>query len=439
MPRMRAVVVMGCAAIFACSHTPPTDDVPAPWAPPPEPAWGELPKTDEDVRLLVAKAGLEMRGARFDPRSIGHIRADASKLIAGEEAIATTYDGWITRDAKRPSYLVFGTLHDSRAQIESVVGIVMRMRGLWGFSLEQFRARGRWHAEPETLSADDADLAILTHTLDDAALFRVRQRQMLFDHAAWKFDYVAALTNLLYTARGAGLPILGCDMPAELRALVPSNAEGAMREVHCAWALRSAARALAPVHAPDGGLTEDDPAPPERFAVLMGADHAEPDGLPRFLPKTARELEVRVLGGRPRDAGGEESELAAHLAVLDLVLYRDTGLDVLLLPDDTWGGHVDRTTDHDASATRPPAARDGLPRSNVVAESDEPARFAIGEASIDVGAKAEWIQARAGHQAYVLVSASCTLVGAVDVPDAGHAELHFTPKDRSVRIVIHTP
>jgi hypothetical protein len=72
-------------------------------------------------------------------------------------------------------------------------------------------------------------------------------------------------------------------------------------------------------------------------------------------------------------------------------------------------------------------------------ESDEPARFAIGEASVDVGSKAEWTQVRAGHQAYVLVSATCTLVGAVDVPDAGYAELHFNPKDRGVRIVIHTP
>jgi hypothetical protein len=436
MPRMRPVLSMWCAAALACSHAPPADDVQAPWAPPPEPVWGDLPKTDEDARLLVAKAATETHGAHFDPRALGHIRADASKLVAGEEAIAAAYDSWLLRDSKRPSYLMFGTLHDSRAQIESVLGIVLRMRAPWGFALEQFRARGRWHGEPDTPSADDADLVTLSRHLDDPALFRIHQRQMLFDHAAWKFDYVPALTNLLYAARGAGLPVLGCDMPQELRALVPLGSEGSLREIHCGWTLRSAARSLAPSHAPDGGLTEDDPAPPERFAVLMGADHAEPEGLPRFLPKSARSLEVRVLGGRPKDAEGDETDLASHLAVLDVVVYRETGLDVLLLPDDTWGGHVDRTTDHEGRA---PETTAGLPRSNVMVESDEPARFAIGEASVDVGSKAEWTQVRAGHQAYVLVSATCTLVGAVDVPDAGYAELHFTPKDRGVRIVIHTP
>jgi hypothetical protein len=443
MRRMRAFdLFRGLAAmvvVVACSHK---EDPPAPWIPPPVPTWGDLPNSDEEARALVAREALPSHGVRFDASTLALIHADASKLVAGEEAIASAWDWWLGSDAKKPSYLLFGTLHDSREQIETIVAILMRMREPWGLALEQFRARGQWHGAPETPSADDADLAALGRRLDDPALFRIRQRQMELDHAAWKFDYVPALLNLLYAARGAGLPILGCDMPAELRAVltsahVASSTEGAMRELHCARALRSASRAFATSHAPDGGLTEDDPAPPERFAIILGADHAEPFGLPRFLPKNARWLGVQVLGGRPADAGGDETDLAPHLAVLDLVLLRETGVDVLLLPGGTWGGHVDRTSDHDQAVL--PAAVAGLPRSNVMAVSDEPARFAVGESSVDVGPKTEWIRARAGHEAYVLVSPACTLVGAVDVPPAGYAELHFTPKDRAVRIVIHSP
>jgi len=435
-PGVAQLVALVVVALAGCSRAP---EPPSPWVQPPEQSWGDLPKTDEDARALVTKEALPTRGSHFDMASLAMLRADASKAIAGEDAIAAAYDTWISADSKKPSYLLFGTLHDSRTQIETVLAIASRMRRLWGFALEQFRVRGHWQKAPETPSDDEGDLATLTQRslehLDDTALYRIRERQLRFGHAAWKFGYLPALTNLLYAARGAGMPIFGCDMPPELRASLSPLTERGMRELHCARALRGAARSLVTLHAPDGGLVEDDEAPPERFAVLLGADHAEPDGLPRFLAKNARWLGVRVLGGRPHDAGGEESALAAHLAVLDPVLLRNGALDLLLLPDDTWGGNVDRTKDHGDA----PVAVPGLPRSNVTAASDEAARFAIGESSMVVGSKPEWLQTRAGHQAYVLVSPTCSFVGAVDVPDAGYAELHFTPKERAVRIVIHTP
>jgi len=113
------------------------------------------------------------------------------------------------------------------------------------------------------------------------------------------------------------------------------------------------------------------------------------------------------------------------------------GPDMLLLPDDTWGGNVDRASDHGA-ANAPPAGPN-LPRPNVVVTSDEAARFALGESSVDVGGKPEWICARAGHQAYVAVATSRTMIGAVDVPEAGYAEVHVSPKDRALRVIIHKP
>ncbi len=125
--------------------------------------------------------------------------------------------------------------------------------------------------------------------------------------------------------------------------------------------------------------------------------------------------------------------------MLDPIVLRTKGPDALLIPDVLWGGTVERTRDPDVSAV--PTSLAGLPRPNVVVTSDEPAWFAAGESSIEVKDKPEWIEVRAGHAAFVLVAPSVTILGAVDVPgaNAGYTEVHFTPKARSLRIVVHTP
>jgi len=58
---------------------------------------------------------------------------------------------------------------------------------------------------------------------------------------------------------------------------------------------------------------------------------------------------------------------------------------------------------------------------------------------VQVGPKPEWLSARAGRQAYVLVGEAKRFVGAVDVPSGGYAEVHFSPKTRAMRIVLHAP
>ena len=428
-------------ALAACSRAPVEDAPSPPWKSPAEPAWGALPQSDAVALSLAAREATprtKMRG--FAISQLEGLRADASLMVAGEDAIASAYDGWIERDATKPAYVIFGTMHDSRAEVEEVASIAFRMKSIWGLALEQYRAAGRWTGAPKIESADDADLAALAAgpSLDRGALARLAQRQMRFDHAAWKFDYLDAMNRIDLASRGAGVPLVGCDMPPELRTSLEIGGDGerAMRELHCARALRSFALGAAAAHAPDGGLSEDDPPPPEHFAVLVGARHAEPDGLPRFLEKDARVALVRVLGGRPRESAGEEEELAPRLVVTDVVLVRGHGPDALLLPDDTWGGAVDRSSVR--GDPQPPDAK-GLPRPNVAVSSDAPARFAITDSSIDVGGKPEWLAARAGRQAYVLVAESRTFVGAVDVPESGWAELHFAPKDRALRVVLHAP
>lgn len=421
---------------------PSSEEPPIPWKPPAEPAWGDVPKTDADARALAAKESTPNKLRHADAMTLLSLHADASRLVAGEAAIAWTYDAWMNAEST-PAYLIFGTTHDSRAQLETAAAIVFRMKAPWGFALEQFRAAGKWHGGNVT-SADDADLALLANAkapIDEPALWRIDDRQSRFDHAAWKFGYLTAFTSIVQEARGAGMPLFGCDMPPELRASLTPGGEGerALREIHCARALRSAAPTVAPAHATtDAGLTDDDPMPPERFAVLVGANHAEPDGLPRYLGKKTRVTVVRVLGGRPKDAMGEEADLAAHLAVTDPVLVRgkDGSPDMLLLPDETWGGSIDRAKDR--GETQPQAGQN-LPRPNVIVTSDEPARFALGESSVDVGQKPEWISARAGHQAYIVVTPSRIMLGAVDVPEGGYAEVQLAPKSRSLRVIVHTP
>ena len=428
--------------LLAGCPKPTNDEPPIPWKPPSDPAWGDVPKTDDEARALATKEASPNKLRRADATTLLSLKADASRLVAGEAAIAWTYDAWMNADAT-PAYLIFGTTHDSRAQIETAAAIVFRMKAPWGFALEQFRAAGKWRGANVT-SADDADLAALANAkvpVDEPALWRINDRQARFDHAAWKFGYLPLFTSLVQEARGAGMPLFGCDMPPELRASLTPGGEGerALREIHCARALRADAPTVAPAHATsDAGLTDDDPMPPERFAVLVGANHAEPDGLPRYLGKKARVTVVRVLGGRPKDAMGEEAELAAHVAVTDPVVVRgkDGAPDMLLLPDDTWGGSIDRAKDR--GETQPQSGQN-LPRPNVIVTSDEPARFALGESSVDVGQKPEWISARAGHQAYIVVTPSRVMLGAVDVPEGGYAEVQLAPKSRSLRVIVHTP
>jgi len=439
-PMLRRGAAIGWLFCVACSRAQ-ADDPPVPWKPPPGPAWEALPSGDEAAMDLVRKNALARKDVRApDPAALASLPAEASQMVAGERQIAAMYDVWMNADATKPAYLVFGTLHDSRAQLEAAATIVFGMKAPWGFALEQFRAAGRWKGAPEAASVDDGDLATLTHgqaALDDGVLWRLRYRQERYDHAAWKFAYLDAMTSLVWGARGVGKPLYGCDMPPELRAsfTLGGEAERGMRELHCARALRADAIALATSHAPDGGLSDDDPAPPERFAVLVGARHAEPDGLPRFFEKDARVALVRVLGGRPR-APGDEADLATRLVVTDVVLVRQKGADLLLLPDDAWGGTVDRSTDP-TSDVKPPASGPGLPPANVRVTSDAPARFAMTDASVDVGARPEWIATRAGHHAYVLVGEERTFVGAIDVPDVGWTEVHFSPGARELRIVVH--
>ena len=165
------------------------------------------------------------------------------------------------------------TLHDSRAQIETVASIVFRMKAPWGFALEQFRARGKWKGAPDTPSADDADLALLAKkTLDEGALWRVTSRQNELDHAAWKFGYVASMTNLIHASRGASMPLVACDMPVELRKgfTTGGDAERASRASLRALDSFRGDRSGADFirrrrETSDAGLTDDDPMPPDRY------------------------------------------------------------------------------------------------------------------------------------------------------------------------------
>ncbi|HSQ63255.1 MAG TPA: hypothetical protein VLM85_08560 [Polyangiaceae bacterium] len=428
------------------------------WKAPAEPGWPELPRDAAAADQLVAKEAVRAGTPAVEAASLRTLGADAAPLVGGEDAIAAALDAWMRIDPKRPAFVVFGTTHDSRAQLEAVRSIAVRMKSPWALAVEQFRASGKWKDAPRITTADDADLAAFASprgAVDDAVSWRLRERQQRLDHAAWKYGYSPALIDLLWAARGASLPIVGCDMPPELHAGL-SNDEtlSSLRELHCARSLRSSALGLAAAHLP-ANIDDDDPPPPERFAVLVGRAHAEGGGLSRFLPKDARVRTVVLLGGRARGVPDEEEKgLAETLVVTDPVLVHLAGdvappksrsrapattgdaQDALLLPDEVWGGDVDRASDPGVS---PGPAGAGLPDRNVLVSSDEPATFAIGDARVRVGPKPEWLSASGGRQAYVLVGEARRFVGAVDVPSGGYAEVHFVPKERAMSVVLHLP
>ncbi len=206
-------------------------------------------------------------------------------------------------------------------------------------------------------------------------------------------------------------------------ALRMRHAAGASSVAHAGWRRRAGAardplRSRARVRTrrwsrprtrrPTQVLTDDDPMPPERFAVLVGANHAEPGWVTsRYLGKKARVTVVRVLGGRPKDAtvGEEADPRGAHRRDRSRCSCAGkTARPTCCFSRTRTVGRLDRSREgsrRDAAAVEVRTCRDR----SVIVTSDEPARFALGESSVDVGQKPEWISARAGaHQAYIVVA-----------------------------------
>ena len=393
--------------------------------------WPALPRAVKDLDAVVRERANRPVAPRIAP-SFEDVRAalGADDVAAGEDLIARSLDGWLTADTQ-PAYVLFGGTHDAPAHLDAFRRITTRMPHLWAVALETFRTSGAWEGTPNAES-DDADLAAYFATGDTDALSRLTARQAESDYAAWKFGYVPSVLDVVVAARGARQPVFGCDMPASLRdvALEGEDALTQLRELHCALSVREQLRHLGPAHLAPGALYDDDVPPPPRAAFFLGANHAGPGGVGRFLQEAARLRPVYVLGGRP------DAALPPGVTVVDslLVPLRD-GSAALLLPTPDAAALLDRA--RDAHGTQQPPKHDAaLPASTVFFSSPTPMRAAVAGSKVTVGAAGEWVPVRGGIHACALERDGKTYAFALEVPATGHVEVRLDDAPVSLRILV---
>ncbi len=433
------------AGAIACDHKAPAD--------PPPPVvvdaqslvvpndWPPLPTVPSEVANVVRDRGNRPYVAPARP-TVEQIRKHlgGEQVVAGDELVGAVLDGWVGATDK-PSFVLFGSLHDSGAQLDAFRRVATRMPHLWGVVMEQFKARGDWpKSDVKAADVDDADLAEFFATGSEGALYRLRANQQEHDYAAWKFGYVDTVMDAVVAFRGASLPVFACDMPKSLLgpALEGTDEATTLREAHCAISAREKLRLLGPAHVAKGETYFDDVPPPMRAAFFVGDNHAGIGGLARFLHADGRIATVHVIGGRGWSP--ETAELPADMAIVDPVLVPLGEPDVtswaLLLPNVS-SGVIDRVIDRgDAKSDRiarpRPPTDDTISAPTVWVESESPARIALAGADVALlggGRGGEWLRVRPGRHACTITVGGKSTTFVLDVAVAGRTEVHVDAAD----------
>ena len=304
-------------------------------------SWPPLPTTDEEARVLLL---LRTPIARREKRPLGELEPAAllsriDRALAGGHLVVgnSAMDAWIaerahtTRASGQSFFLLWGTHHDSSAQVEAFRRLTSATaRTSWDrVIVEQLRADGRWGGIGiDAQRGDDADLERWFNDGSRVALVELRASQERDDYAAWKFDYVESVLGIVTDGRAAGHAVDGCDMPLALQAKLGTARPhaSALRELHCALALGDR-RPAGPLGSEADARTSRHDGP-HAIAALWGAQHVGPDGFFRFLPSDASALAVRLIGGRPSTA--EDALIRAVGSRFDLT-------EPILLPPEVGG------------------------------------------------------------------------------------------------------
>lgn len=390
--------------------------------------WPVLPRSAAEARALVAERSVRstdgLSDAALEAPALLERIAEAARggaVAAGARGVLAWIQLFLQRAAAdgRDAWLLWGTSHDAAGQVTAFRRLVGPggLRDLTLVAAEQFFADGAWAgADPQLQLGDDADLAAWVRNGDPAARRRLAERHRTGDYAAWKFDYEAEVLELLDSARAAGRPLLGCNMPLALQqqtGLPPLDDERLrlrLRELHCLLAL--------------GRLPG-----PRRGALLWGRDHVRADGFPRFLPAAAAVLAVHVFGHRP-GADTVEAQLARRIVVLDpLLVPLDDDDDELavLLPDAVLGGDVDR------SADRPEHCTGAAGRLLVAA--DAPGRLTVHGTTVEIDGHDRELPLPAGEHSFAVESGGLLFLGRLTVGGGCLTELWLAPAERYVRIL----
>jgi hypothetical protein len=309
-----------------------------PSPPPPTTGWPSLPATDEEARKLFPPlADAASAPSNDNVADLLATALDRGELRAGEAAIETFIDEQAKKaGATKRFYLLWGTHHDSAAQVE----LFRRVTGLTAKThfthvvLEQLRANGYWSGIPATEQRGDDDaLSRFRREGARAALDEIRLAQERDDYAAWKYGYIGSILDIVAEARGDH-DVLGCDMPLKVQSrLLPAVREtwgNSLRELHCALALKSR-------------ITLGD----ARVAMLWGGQHVSPGGVQRFLPPNAQVTSLQVIGRRAEDDPVARA-IYERFELVEPVLLEAAG--IVILPEKPSSPHFERKRDHDHQA-----------------------------------------------------------------------------------------
>jgi hypothetical protein len=410
-------MVLVAMAVTACEKTRPT-------------GWPALPPDSRQAHELVARhtrrpAGGEKASFTADDllaRLIDQVKKGT--VIGGMDSLEL----WIWRRASaagragKSSYILWGTYHDSAAQIEAFADLVgpLGLSRLDAVCVEQFNADGRWAGMPSgEQKGDSALLSDYLTTGSRAVLEKLLHGQIGENYTGWKYGILKELMDLLAKARVAGRRLLGCDMSLTLQERIKdTKTQDRLRELHCVLALEE-----------ELGRR---PAP-HRVAMLWGQGHLAPEGVQRFLPRDALVLPFYVFGGR-FSRQGLEADLAGRLAITDPLMIPITESEfVVLLPDEFIG------TRKELKHVPPEAPLPSEERRRLTVTSSRAGTIQIGSQSLKVSEEPQTLILDPGSHVFLFTHKGGLLAGAVTMPPDGFLELDLDldPQNSLVEVILH--
>ncbi len=397
-------------------------------------AWPRWPKNAAEAAALTAQATRRAPRANAPQQAadalLARLRGDSreGRLVVGWDAIVAFLQAQLDAAVSggHSGFLLWGSHHDAASQVEAFRRLLgpLGLHDLTLATAETFVADGRWSGvEGACQAGDDGVLEAYRARGERRELAALRDAQVAHDYTAWKHGFIDEVVMLAADARAGGVRLLGCELsPCLAQRLSSLDGEQSLRlrELHCALALRDA-------------LDADADAAPARVLMLWGEAHVGEEGMQRYLDPGAVVTRVALLGGRASPSAVER-ELAQKLALTEPVLLpaaQPSEAHTLLLPDAGTGARAERA--HDGQSAPLADAERGL-----WLWSHAPSTVELGAVSIDVGSARVKAPAAPGRRSFVVVRGDRLLVGSVDVPEDGSAELELDPAARRVVTTLRT-
>jgi hypothetical protein len=411
------LVVLMSVVVAACERSRPVD-------------WPALPSDSLQARELVDRhTRRPADGGRLALTADGLLaklraRVEQGEAVGGMDGLVF----WIWRKisaagrAGKNSYILWGTYHDSGAQMEAFVDLVgpLGLSKLDAVCIEQFNADGRWAGVPsKEQKGDSALLSDYLATGSRAVLEKLLHGQISENYTAWKYGILKESMDLLAKARAAGRKLLGCDMSLALqKRITNTKTQDRLRELHCVLALEE-----------ELGRR----SAPHRVAMLWGQGHLAPEGVQRFLPQNALVLPFYVFGGR-FSRQGLEADLAGRLAITDPLMIPITESEfVVLLPDELTGARKE------LKHVPPEAPLSSEERRRLTVTSSRAGTIQIGSQSLKVSEEPQTLILEPGSHVFLFTHKDGLLAGAVTMPPDGFLELDLDldPRKSLVEVTVH--